>query len=1010
MNKMFSKFIRFNRKSVEVIGCIDNYNDGYLTGWACTPDFNPVDVFLYVDNNFITSSLAELYRDDLKSENIGSGKHGFSFPISKEFVDDKKHEIKIVSKVNDLRCDEWVKSILIKSNTDKVEKSTIAKIKKVSKKSEVFGEVDTFSGNQVTGWLGSKDGDVYPYITANGKPCEITEYGFSRNDVHKSMGLPEKIGFVAKLPSIEFSKIEFKLHSISMTGLRYVKRKTILGGRLIPNSIATVFEALEISRLDNSVGIVVWEGTHNPIGRAQVLFNVIKEHRPTIIIAFDIGFSTEPVWQPLENSDCKALIIPWKDRELYANLFKSIGLNFDLIWICKPRYPAFVLAESLSHADTRYILDLDDNEVEMSSSKPSRDKPYGLLSAKMAQRYIDKVSVRSVASKTLQDDFGGLLLRHARKKNLVKRTRNMDVTNEIRVGFLGTIRPHKGVVEAAKAIKALNARKNYKIKFVVGGIYVPSSIRSELIKLNCEVHGKIDSARLNGHLQNLDLIITGFPDDNANKEILKYQITSKIGDALSNERPVLVPEGASVSDLAKTEGIYLFNAINFERILEKAIRNKKLITLDKQFQLNVNYKKFLQLEKQADKLSPRGEELFRILPSESKSTKDIKQNVILVWKQHDTGLYGRRVDHLARSCVASGMSVTCLELISEQQFAHYEKESVRIDSDFSYIVDDLRRKKDGFKEKGIIYKTISIDYTQNVESGINRYLINNELYPNNSVVVLFPAVPEWKTVVKCFTNYNIICDVVDNQLAWEKKRPLELLSQYKHIMDISSCVVFNSEDNRTFFAEAGYLKGLDVKVIPNWYMLPLSYEKMKQSKRTIVAGIKKPIQIVYSGNMNDRFDWDTVARLTKEINVPIEINLIGNCQRAMDKMTYILNDPSIIYHGPMRELELLELMKNCDLAIMPHIHDKHSGFMNPMKINMYREIGLPCVASSMPGVDFTCPNVFEALDSDDFLNKVELFIRKKTSEVGISDSEVGISDSEGGGQYINILKDVVLST
>jgi glycosyltransferase involved in cell wall biosynthesis len=987
------KNIAINSTKTQAIGCIDEYLNGFISGWACTSDFNKIEVSLYIDDKFILTALSNIYRSDLESEKMGDGAYGYLLAVPNKYFDGKIHNIKVFSKIDQVNIKEWGKTLKFPLQHDEKIK-TVTDIQTENKKmiatnshvellvnsadddDYILGSIDAFSGDQVTGWLGCKSEDVYPYITANGKPCEVTEHGLERKDVHKKIGLPEKIGFVAKLPNTKFGNIEFKLHAISMKGISYIEKKYIIGGCLVPNSIATVFEALEISKQDDSVGIVVWEGTHNPIGRAQVLYNVIKKHRPTLVIAFDIGFSTEPVWQPLVNSDCQALILPWKDRELYAKLFKSIGLNFDLIWICKPRYPALVLAEYLSHADTRYIVDLDDNELEMSSSKAAEVKPYGLLSAKMAQKYIDKLLVRSVASKTLKDDFGGLLVRHARKENSVKRQRITDLRKEIRVGFIGTIRPHKGVVEAAKAIKQLNVRKGYKIKFVVGGIYDPTSIRSELIKLGCEIHGKIDSARLNMHLQKLDLIITGFPDDNANKEILKYQISSKVGDGLANERPVLVPDGASVKDLAKVKGIYLFDAINFERILEKAITHTKSILLDKQFKLDFNYKQFLDLEAQTHRLSPRGEDLFRIKPVLEKPELASKQNVILVWKQHDTGLYGRRVDHLARSLAASGMNVTCLELISQLQFTRYEKESARIDSDFRYLVDDFRRKRDGFKENGINYKTISVDYAQDVESGIKRYLINNELYPNNSVVVLFPAVPEWKTVVKCFTDYKVICDIVDNQLAWEKKRPLELLSQYKHIIDISSYVVFNAEDNRKFFADAGYLDKLDVKVLPNWYTLPLGYKKIEQAKIKVIRDSNKPVQIVYSGNMNDRFDWDTVARLPKEIDTPIEIHLIGNCQRSLEKMTYILDEPSIIYHGPMRESELLEFMKDCDLAIMPHINDEHSGFMNPMKVNMYQAIGLPCVASSMPGVDFTRANLYQSHSSDEFITIISSLIGK----------------------------------
>jgi len=698
-------------------------------------------------------------------------------------------------------------------------------------------------------------------------------------------------------------------------------------------------------------------------------------------------------------------MIPWEQREFYHNLMRNIGLDFDLVWICKPRLPAFEMAKSLSHSGTKYIIDLDDNELEMSSSKPSREKPYGLLSAKMAQHFIDKVEIRSVASKTLQDDFGGEFVRHARKQQKVKRDRSRSLESGVRVGFIGTVRPHKGVVQAAKAIKALNDRNEYKIKFVVGGIYVPTSIRSELLELGCEVHGKIDSARLNGHLQNLDLVITGFPDEDANKEILKYQITSKIGDALSNERPVLVPMGASVADLDQIEGVHLFDSLNFERKLVEAITSSIEVKMDPIFSLDYNYEQFLKLEQQALAAEVTGKTLFGTCEaSTANDTTALQQkNVLLVWKQHDTGLYGRRVDHLARELSVNNYNVTCLELLNNEQLERYQNQSVRIDSDFNYILEDSLFKIAGGEKDGINYKTIRTETTRSTNEILKRFMLENEFFPTNTVVVLFPAVPDWKAVTDVMEGYPIICDVVDNQLAWEKRKPLELLGQYKHLMDISHSVVFNSEDNCEFFARRDYLIGKESLVIPNWYRLPLGL-RLPEAKR--IGLEKNHIDIVYSGNMNDRFDWDLVARLADEISGPFTIHLIGNCQRVMDKMTLLLDRPNIQYHGPMREKALLEFMSACDLAIMPHIKDEHSGFMNPMKVNMFREIGLPCVASDMPGVDFSSEALLQAADQEEFIYLVKEYIASTLNGQPIL-AVAEKSDSLDGPRYVELIESII---
>lgn len=871
-----------------------------------------------------------------------------------------------------------------------------------------IGFIDRFVGEYVYGWAGHKEKEVYPYITANGIPCHIETYGVERLDVKDTVDIGPNVGFIAKLPSIDYANIKFELHAISMDGIQKVNEKEIFGARLVADTITKIFQAKEISQQDGAVAIAVWEGTHNPIGRAHVLYNILKERHPTIIFAYDIGFSDTGIWEPLINSDCQVVIIPWEQREFYHNLISDIGLNFDLVWVCKPRLPAFEMAKSISHKETKYIVDLDDNELEMSSSKAAEEKPYGLLSAKMAQGLMNKINARSVASTTLKRDFGGEFVRHARATQLVKRKRSQELERGVRVGFIGTVRPHKGVVQAAKAIKSLNERNNYNIKFVVGGIYDPASIRTELIDLGCEVHGKIDSARLNGHLQNLDLVITGFPDQDSNKEILKYQITSKIGDALSNERPVLVPEGPSVADLQDIAGIHLFDPLNFERKLIEAITSSDQIVMHPMFSLESNFEQFLALQNLAMTSGVSGSELFRLGNSKLKSTSASadRKNVLLVWKQHDSGLYGRRVDHLARELVANDYHVTCLEILNDDQLKRYKEQSIRIDADFNYILEDISSKRTGFFKDGIYYKSISSSVIQTSGEELKRYMLEKSLYPTNTKVVLFPAVPDWKMITNVLEGYPVLCDVVDNQLAWEKKKPLELLSQYKHLMDFSRSIIFNSEDNYRFFKDRGYLSGKDSYVIPNWYRLPIGFElKDISSSYVDECEKKKHVDIVYSGNMNDRFDWDLVARLSDEVKAPLTLHLIGNCQRVKDKMTLLLERSNITYHGPMREKALLEFMSSCDLAIMPHISDEHSGFMNPMKVNMFRKIGLPCVASDMPGVDFSNEGLMQAKDQNEFIQLVESATDKILAGQSLSVMQDQPISPEGQ-RYIELIQQV----
>lgn len=846
----------------------------------------------------------------------------------------------------------------------------------------IIGHLDQLNGKQISGWLGSFGEGVLPFITANNKPCLVTSSHSPRPDVAQVTGLDEQSGFIAELPHLPFGEIEIALYAIVASGRKkLVSKKSFVGASISARRFVSVFEALEISKQENAVAIACWEGTHNPIGRAQALYNVVATQRPAVVIAFDMGFSDQGLWQPLISADINVLMIPWAERDTYFALFNKIGLSFNTVWICKPCYPSYELARHIASERTCFIQDIDDNEYAFSEADDAKKTPYGELSYQMAQQFFKQIPQRSVASVSLQGEFGGELVRHARTAQLAVRERIRSLDQEIRVGFIGTVRPHKGVIEAAKIINYINRNHGYRLRLVVGGEYEPPHLAEELKELGCEVHRGIGQSELNTYIGNLDVVITGFPAANSNPDITRYQISSKIGDALSNSRPVLVPLTDAVADLHNVPGIFLFNDESFVSQLLAAISTTDALTLPEQFTLEDSYAVFTRLEADARDAGPKFQTLFGAHHSPVSSGYKIpgghKKKVVLVWKQHDAGLYGRRVDQIARSlaCNMAIEEVIVLEVLTPQQRHTYAEGASRIDSDKQFIDADLHKKMNGYKRQGITYKCLLVEDSNNFQTSINRFLIDKALYPDDTLFVLFPAITEYLPLLACIDGYRTICDVVDNQISWSAKDPLPLLQQYATIAQAASKVIFNSSTNRQFFIEAGLCDAEKSVLIPNWYALP-SHIKVKPP-----AESKNRFDILYSGNMNDRIDWELLKNLHNATNDHTRIHLIGNAERITDLMTSLIGKfPRCIYHGPMREDDLLAFASQCDLAIMPHTLDEFSRFMNPMKPGMYNALGLQCISTDIPGVDSSHGGVRVCKTSEEFIQSVLSFQAESARE------------------------------
>lgn len=862
----------------------------------------------------------------------------------------------------------------------------------------IIGHLDTFSSGCISGWLGSFTGETFPFITANGKPCRVISACLPREDVANATGLDAATGFIAEAPHSEYATIEFKLYAVSASGAKLITSKSFTGAAINPKRFCSVFDALDIARQENSVAITYKNASDEGIIRAYSLYKIVASQRPAIIIAFDIELSQRGLWQPLINSDVKIVVIPWRERETYFNLFKDIGLSFDTVWICNSDYQTYELTRNIANEKTCFIQDIDHNPYTQSHTDGS-DHNFSRI---MGRSYFEKIPQRSFSYNQLAGNNIGATIHHARTQNSDSTDRQTDLAQEIKIGFIGTITPQAGLVEAAKVIGFINRSHGYRIKLCVRGVFLDATIKADLENLQCDVIEGFDLSEMNHYVQNFDVAITGFPRDSTNENEKGCNIAPIIGDALCNSRPVLAPASTAVNGLENTVGIYLFSQENFTEQLLSAITNTTKIDLSEAFSIETNHQKFNELEQQAKLEGPSYKELFfhPYQPVEKPPSENTfeKQNIVLVWKQHDAGLYGRRVDQIARSLAKDNCykNIFSLEIMTKEQLHGYKDNGNKIESDQQYIYSDYFDKQSGLMQDGIIFQTILSDDTENFSHDFNRFIIGKKLFPTNTIFILFPAITEFTQLLTLIDGYRSITDIVDNQLSWETQSHLPLLNQYLTFNYFSEKIIFNSEENMNFFIGKGLSPNEDVSFVPNWYTLPLTYTALLATNDTL-------LNILYSGNMNDRIDWQLLKSLHDNTPENVRINLIGTLDQASNELVTLLETGhKFIYHGPMRERDLLNFASTCNLAIMPHTIDKHSTFMNPMKLNMYSALGLCCVSTNIPGIDKENPYLTICTNTQEFIGKT-LELLENAAAGGSPDA---LLHADRATTYIDIINDI----
>jgi len=293
----------------------------------------------------------------------------------------------------------------------------------------------------------------------------------------------------------------------------------------------------------------------------------------------------------------------------------------------------------------------------------------------------------------------------------------------------------------------------------------------------------------------------------------------------------------------------------------------------------------------------------------------------------------------------------------------------------------LKEKRITLKLEGIEHITLEDDILKEKDN-FRAFLLANRLLPQNTLFVLFPMIGYFETFFTMIHGYRYIADIVDNQLGWKSKYPERIVQQYKVLAKNAEYIIFNSDNNRQFFMDHGFLeKDTNDLVITNWYELPKVINKSIK-----IDHENREKYIFYSGNMNDRIDWDLIQNLLEVLPNDIKLYLIGSAQRSSEKIKDILSKyTNCQFLGPIDERSLINFIQSSLFSIMPHTVESTSKYMNPLKVHMFAALGIECISTDVPGLETRFQNLIICKNEDLFIseclervkNKNDIYSKKK---------------------------------
>lgn len=227
-----------------------------------------------------------------------------------------------------------------------------------------------------------------------------------------------------------------------------------------------------MSESDAPVAIVCSNTSNNCLGRALLLADLIRHRASTKIVGFQ---RRRTAWAPARDN-----AVPVESRRLdnafgfrrAARWLRQELLGHRVI-VSKPLYTSLGLALRAGLGKAEFLLDVDDWEVGLYRTHSSVTNlvhwinPFRIDSFWATNRIDSTIAEcphRTVSNRWLQDRYGGVLLPHLRDTDKldparVDRRRERDahgMNGRFWVGFVGSLRIHKGVEDLVAAVAQLD--------------------------------------------------------------------------------------------------------------------------------------------------------------------------------------------------------------------------------------------------------------------------------------------------------------------------------------------------------------------------------------------------------------------------------------------------------------------------------------------------------------------------------------------------------------------------
>ena len=752
--------------------------------------------------------------------------------------------------------------------------------------------------------------------------------------------------------------------------------------------------------------IVCWDLCHNPAGRAIVLYDLLARDWDVELVGPLWSQFGGKVWAPIADSGRTIRTIACQTLEEFFPAAQAFAETnpYDLVIISKPRAPSLALGAMFKkyHA-CPMVLDVDDLELSFADSmdpvseseiKKNLLDAFRLPFESMATRYCDKligdVDSVTVSNIALRSRYGGHIVRHARDENFfdpvhydrdLARKKLGLKKNDFALMFVGTPRPHKGIYDIAEALHEMNDKRF--VLNIVGEINYPGMQErlEELDQARINFYPDCDFRSLTAYMAAADAIPLLQDIDS---EIAQWQIPAKISDGMAFGLPIIMTEVPPIFDLEQQNLVKVIHKDYFADTLLTLYEERKekgfaktqariRAGFEDELGFRVNRQRLqnaIVRASKADKTLPKSfqtlldhmQAAFLKIDAKPKAkpaaASKAKPDLVMFWKQNDSGIYGRRSDMIMKHLIDAGRFGRILQFDRPINLENLAKQAERADGPLhpgALTMTQAYRNKTGlndtkrhflrtfiwsdtFRKSEMIDGTSLDVYPAYVAEQMDLMGFD----PANTMAWVCPVVHDFPRIAKDIKFKHIICDIIDDQRAFDlsqaDRRRVE--ENYQTILPMSDLVMTNCQPNVETFAPLAK----QIHFIPNGTEIPPDDLPMP----TTLENIPRPIA-GYVGHLQDRIDWDLLDEAAHHVpDVSFVIAGGGARQENIDRLS---KRPNVHFIGIVPYEKVKAYIQHFDVCIVPHKGTDLTKRMNPLKVYNYFAAKKPIVTTEVENID-----------------------------------------------------------